>query len=112
MLNPLLMAILTAMTEIKTIGNGLAGPGRPKGMTNKTTTLLKEAILRAADEAGGSGGVVEYLTLQAHENPAAFMGLLGKVLPMQVAHSGEVPVTTIRIVGPLTDPTDPDSVPE
>ena len=81
-------------------------PGRPKGVPNKTTTLLKEAILRAADEAGGSGGVVEYLTLQAHENPAAFMGLLGKVLPMQVAHSGLDPVTTIRIVGPLTDPED------
>lgn len=86
--------------------------GREKGTPNKVTGTLKEAILRAADEAGGSGGVVEYLTLQAHENPAAFMGLLGKVLPMQVAHSGEVPVTTIRIVGPLTDVADPDTVPE
>lgn len=94
------------MSEKLTIGNGKPGPGRPKGVPNKFTLGLKEAILRAADEAGGSGGVVEYLTLQAHENPAAFMGLLGKVLPMQVNHGGEVPVTTIRIVGPLTDAAD------
>src|SRR5690554_4771742 len=74
-------------------------PGRPKGVPNKTTTLLKEAILRAADEAGGSGGVVEYLTLQAHQNPAAFMGLLGKVLPMQVAHSGSVATAAPDLTG-------------
>lgn len=90
--------------EKLTIGNGKPGPGRPKGVPNKTTTLLKEAILRAANEAGGGGenGTVEYLTLQAYQNPAAFMSLLGKVLPMQVAHSGSVDsaVTTIRIVGP------------
>ena len=96
------------MTKKQTIGNGKPGPGRPKGVPNKTTTLLKEAILRAADEAGGSGGVVEYLTLQAHQNPAAFMGLLGKVLPMQVAHSGLDPVTTIRIVGPELTAGDDD----
>jgi len=59
--------------------------GRPKGSPNKTTTLLKEAILRAADEAGGKGGLVAYLRRQAADNPGPFMGLLGKVLPMQVA---------------------------
>lgn len=68
------------------IGEGLAGPGRPKGQPNKTTALLKDAILKAAQEAGGGGGngIAEYLQVQAKLNPGPFMALLGKVLPMQV----------------------------
>jgi hypothetical protein len=64
-----------------------AGKGRPKGIPNKTTTALKEAILRAAEDAGGDGGIVGYLTQQAHKNPTAFMAILGKVLPL--VHSGD-----------------------
>lgn len=59
--------------------------GRQKGTPNKTTALLKDAILRAAGDAGGEGGMVGYLTSQARENPGPFMALLGKVLPLQVA---------------------------
>jgi len=64
--------------------------GRKKGTPNKTTALLKDAILQAAEAAGGEpskrspGGVVAYLTQQAKENPASFMSLLGKVLPTQL----------------------------
>lgn len=56
---------------------------------SKVGALLKDAILQAAQAAGGEGGMVGYLTLQAQEQPAAFMSLLGKVLPMQVEGSGE-----------------------
>lgn len=59
-------------------------PGRPKGVPNKTTALLKDAILKAAAEAGGETGLVGYLTAQATLNPGPFMSLLGKVLPLQV----------------------------
>lgn len=52
---------------------------------SKTTKLVKDAILMAAEKAGGKGGMVGYLTTQAIENPAAFMGLMGKVLPLQLA---------------------------
>lgn len=58
--------------------------GRPKGALNKTTTLLKDAILKAADKAGGKEGMIGYLAVQAEQNPGPFMALLGKVLPMQV----------------------------
>lgn len=70
--------------ETAKIGQGKPGPGRPKGVPNKTTQLLKDAILQAAQGAGGEGGMVGYLTLQAQENPGPFMSLLGKVLPMQI----------------------------
>jgi hypothetical protein len=79
-----------------------AGKGRPKGSKNKSTALLKDAILQAADQAGGQLGLVGYLQSQATENPAAFMSLLGKVLPMQVtgADGDALIPTTINIVAP------------
>jgi hypothetical protein len=65
--------------------------GRPKGSLNKTTALLKDAILKAAEDAG-DGDMVAYLTQQAKENPGPFMALLGKVLPMQIAGDAENPL--------------------
>jgi hypothetical protein len=58
--------------------------GRQKGTPNKVTRTLKEAILRALEEAGGEGGSVAYLRSQANLSPAAFMGLVGKVLPLTI----------------------------
>ena len=69
------------------VNTGNAGKGRKKGSVNKTTGLLKDAILKAAEQAGnkvGDDGLTSYLEEQAGENPTAFMSLLGKVLPMQV----------------------------
>jgi hypothetical protein len=73
---------------------GNAGKGRPKGSLNKTTALLKDAILLAAQKAGGGGeeGMVNYLEAQAIANPGPFLGLLGKVLPMTVAGDPNNPV--------------------
>jgi hypothetical protein len=62
--------------------------GRKKGTPNKTTALLKDAILVAAGNAGKADGLVGYLTAQAVLNPGPFMALLGKVLPMQVTGDG------------------------
>jgi hypothetical protein len=80
------------------IGRGKPGPGRPKGLPNKMTTLLKDAILLAAEEAGGKGGLVGYLKRQALENPGPFMALLGKVLPTQLVdeHNEPVQVTIFK----------------
>ena len=62
--------------------------GRQRGTPNKTTALLKDAILEAAQQAGGdTDGLVAYLKQQAEENPGPFMALLGKVLPLQAAES-------------------------
>lgn len=78
--------------EKQTVKNPLSkdkpGPGRPKGVPNKTTTQLKEAILQAATEAGGDEGLVGYLKFLAADSPSAFSSLLGKVLPMQISGEG------------------------
>ena len=80
-------------------GNGKPGPGRPKGAVNKTTALLRDAVLKAAENAGGKQGVVGYLTTQAKENPGPFMSLLGKVLPMQVTgeDGGNIIIEVVRL---------------
>jgi hypothetical protein len=54
--------------------------GRAKGTPNKVTGALREMVLAALEAAGG----VEYLARQAEQNPAAFLTLLGKVLPLTV----------------------------
>lgn len=77
---------------------GKAGPGRPKGSVNKTTAILKDAILAAAAEAGGEDGLVGYLKTQATQTPASFLPLLGKVLPMQLSGTGEQGQHILKIV--------------
>ena len=79
---------------------GNRGKGRPPGSTNKVSALLKDAILKAATEAG-DGDMIAYLTKQAIENPGPFLALLGKVLPMQISGDPERPlVTRIELVAP------------
>ncbi len=68
-----------------------AGKGRKKGTPNKLTGQLKDMILQALDNAGG----VAYLQKQATESPAAFLTLVGKVLPLQVSGDGGGPAKLI-----------------
>jgi|GEM_PF-5770427 len=66
---------------------------RPKGTPNKVTALLKDAILKAAEEAvnkTGGNGLVSYLEQQEIEHPGSFMTLLGKVLPMQISRCSQL----------------------
>lgn len=65
-----------------------AGIGRKKGVPNKITKELKEMILGALSDVGGQ----KYLALQAKKQPVAFMALLGKVLPHQIAGDGGGPI--------------------
>ena len=92
------------MAVKKTVRNGCRGkpgPGRPKGQPNKTTALLKDAILQAAEKAGGKEGLVGYLKVQAEKNSAPFLALLGKVLPMQITNAdGEKLSIQVTLVKP------------
>ena len=65
-------------------GSGQAKTGgRNKGTPNKLTSMVKEAILEAAIAAGGGDGLVGFLTQQAKNDPARFMPLLTKLIPIQ-----------------------------
>lgn len=70
--------------------------GRTKGTPNKTSGLLREAILQAAELVGedgkGKGKTVGYLKRLAVDEPKAFAGLLGRVLPLQVTGEDGGPV--------------------
>lgn len=86
------------MTEKPKVGLDRSKTGRAKGTPNKTTALLKDAILKAAENAGnklGDDGLVSYLETQAADNPGPFMALLGKVLPMQVTGDDGAPLQVI-----------------
>ena len=92
---------------------GNAGRGRVKGVPNRTTALLKDAIVEAAELAGRdvrpgdpeTQGLISYLRWLAVEEPSAFATLLGKVLPVQMAGDRDNPLAThstieIKIVDP------------
>ena len=64
------------------------GAGRKKGVPNKFTADLKAMIIGALEDAGGR----EYLVARAADNPAAFLTLVGKVLPLQLAGDPYHPV--------------------
>src|SRR5215217_3484224 len=96
------------MTDDNIIGEniGTRGAGRPPGAQNKVTRVLKEAILLAAENAGGAGGLVGYLTLQATESPNAFLALLGKVLPLQLQGDPDAPIALTGITVSFRSPAD------
>jgi hypothetical protein len=82
--------------------------GRKKGTPNKISSALKEAILEAAENAGGEDGIVGYLVVQALANPVAFMSLLGKVLPMTLTGGTEKDDAPLKIITEVVWPKDKD----
>lgn len=76
-----------------------AGKGRKAGTPNKTTKLLKEAILAAAEVRGSDGkgkdGLTGYCLWLARKQPKSFAALLGRVLPMQITGDGDKPQSVI-----------------
>jgi hypothetical protein len=76
-----------------------AGKGRKPGVPNKTTSLLKEAILAAAklrgEDGRGKGGLTGYCLWLARKQPKSFAALLGRVLPMQLTTDPDNPAEII-----------------
>lgn len=70
------------------VGLDRSKTGRAKGTPNKTTALIKEAIIRAAEAVGedmnGKGKLTGYCKFLARTEPKAFAQLLGRILPLQV----------------------------
>jgi hypothetical protein len=72
--------------------------GRRKGTPNKLTTDLKEAILGAAEAAGGPEGMMGYLKNLAVVNSSAFAALLSKVLPLTIQGPGDKGEHQVNVV--------------
>jgi hypothetical protein len=75
-----------------TFPKGYRGPGRKAGIPNKMTTLLKDAIITAAELVGedgkGKGQLIGYLKDLAVNEKKAYASLLARVLPYHiVAHN-------------------------
>ena len=76
-----------------------SGQGRPKGTPNRLTADVRAMILAALDKAGG----IDYLVAQSERNPAAFLTLVGKVLPLQMTGANDGPVMIITGVERATN---------
>lgn len=64
------------------------GPGRPKGIPNRSTQVIKGAILAAFERAGGEA----YLLEVAKDDPKTFCMLLARILPSEI--KADVSMTT------------------
>jgi hypothetical protein len=73
--------------------------GRRKGVPNKTTLVLKSAILKAAEAVGSDGngkdGLTGYLQMIAEKHPKEMCYLISKVLPLQLAADPDMPATVV-----------------
>lgn len=74
-----------------------AGPGRPKGLPNKLTVSVKEAVENAFNELGG----MSYLVHVGKTDPRTFCALLSKLLPTKLANADGSP-----LLAALTELTD------
>ena len=63
--------------------------GGPRG-PGKFTQSIKDMVEQALHKSGG----VDYLARQAEENPVAFLGLVGKVMPMQLIENADANTLT------------------
>ena len=68
------------------------GPGRPKGIPNKTTLSVKQALVDAFDLMGGVPALVKW----ARTNQSEFYKLWCRLLPVQVtgAEGGPIKIET------------------
>jgi len=69
--------------------------GRPKGVRNKLTATVKEAIVEAFNQVGG----VDYLVSIAYADPKTFCALVGKVIPLEVSgvNGNPIEIKTIEV---------------
>ncbi|MDA8150677.1 MAG: hypothetical protein M0041_06095 [Nitrospiraceae bacterium] len=82
---------------------GNAGKGRPPGSPNKIPASVKEMVLQALRNVGGD----EYLERQAIENPAAFMGLIGKLLPTEIKSE---PTVVFKLINAIPIEDEPEAL--
>ena len=74
-------------------GGPRAGAGRPKGVPNKVTRTIKQAVLESFEAVGAA----EYLKQVAHDDPRTYLQVVAKIIPAELhaKHSGDVSLTVV-----------------
>ncbi len=81
-------------------GGARPGAGRPKGSLDKGNAIIRDMVSQALEQAGG----VDYLARVAETHPGPFLGLVGKVLPIQLTGEGGGAIQFERIVRSIVEP--------
>lgn len=77
-----------------------AGPGRPRGVPNKSTASVKAALQAAFDERGGVPALLDW----ADGEPTEFYKLWAKMLPTEVTgKDGAAFSITVKYEDPAPD---------
>lgn len=84
------------------------GPGRPKGVPNKVTTIAKNVIAEAAEKLGGVERLVAWAKEDDKNERAFWTALYPKLIPVQVEGPGDngehlIQTITRRIIDPKND---------
>lgn len=93
-------------TQKNRIGAGKAGPGRPKGLPNKTTLAMKAAISEVyAKLQDKSGGDHAHFQGWAEENPTEFYKIAAKLIPQDINANvtGQIGMPEITLAPPSDD---------
>lgn len=90
---------METVKETQKIGEGAPGPGRPKGVPNKATSAVREAIARMAEE--NSENFVAWLNQVAASNPEKACDIYLKAIEYHIPKLARTEVTGAEN-GPVT----------
>lgn len=80
------------------------GPGRPKGVPNKSTIAAKEAFQLAFDKMGGWERLAAW-AMEDRDNMKEFYKLYARLIPQDVTSGGDkLPV--VQIIRPSHEPSE------
>lgn len=86
------------------IGKGTPGPGRPKGVPNKATTLAKDAIATAAEGLGGAARLIQWAQEDPANERAFWATIYPKLIPVTLAGDPQNPLAIASVAIELVKP--------